>query len=62
MKVPDEKVAARVALTVRVDEDAYRDMRLLCGKLCIPVQEFLRRAVARELAYSDSRGSKKKDR
>ena len=38
--------------TVRLDPATHRAMRFVCADLDIAIQEFLRRAVARELAYN----------
>ena len=40
------------AMTFRVDPETYRAIRKVCGDLCINGQEFLRRAVVRELLYN----------
>ncbi len=39
-------------MTLKADPEVYADARRLCGQLCISIQEFLRRAVSRELAYN----------
>lgn len=41
-------------MTLRPTEQTYKDVRLVCGRLCITIDEFLRRAVARELAYNET--------
>ncbi len=42
-------------MSIRAEAEMYRDVRRVCGNLCISVQEFLRRAVQRELAYNSKK-------
>ncbi len=51
-------VSNKTTMSIRADEPTYRAVRAACGNLCISVQEFLRRAVSRELAYNEKRGKK----
>ena len=46
--------AAKTAetMTFRPTPEIYRAIRKVCGDLCINGQEFLRRAVVRELLYN----------
>ena len=39
-------------MTLKAKPDIYGAVRLVCGKLQISVQEFLRRAVVRVLLYN----------
>jgi hypothetical protein len=39
-------------MTFRPTPEIYRAIRKVCGDLCINGQEFLRRAVVRELLYN----------
>ena len=46
------KSAKSIAATVRLDPATHRTVRLVCADLNIAIQEFLRRAVVRELLYN----------
>lgn len=49
------KVPEKTALiTHKANVDVYKDVRRICGNLCISVNEFMRRAVAREIAYNET--------
>lgn len=47
-------------MTFRPEPDTYRAVRRICGDLCISGQEFLRRAVEREIDYNERRIRSKK--
>lgn len=42
-------------MTFRPQPDTYRTIRRICGDLCISGQEFLKRAVDREIDYNERR-------
>lgn len=53
------QVEKTVTMTLKADPEVYRRARRICGELCISVQELLRRALAREIAYNDRRVQRK---
>ena len=47
--------------SLKVSEELHADAKAAAARLRVPLSEFIRRAVARELAYNDRRGSRKKE-
>lgn len=50
--VPATLVDESIPTSVVLNADVHRAVRFVCADLAISIQEFLRRAVARELAYN----------